>query len=186
MTSSLQLGAPRCFLPLCARVRARVTAETCAACSATLPDFSRPALRFWDKFCAVSVWTDQEHSLWILLCDTHEVISGFGGLFLVFPHWSFSGLREFPDCSSSLSFCFHLFILNMAEEMLNFPFPDLYELENKIGRKTPQSLLMWMKDAAGYEDTKRSEGSFHFSSSLSEKLSELKQEMVKFLFVSFF
>lgn len=71
----------------------------------------------------------------------------------------------------------------MAEEILNFPISDLYELENKIGRKTPESLLMWMKDAAGCEDTRSSEGCLHFSSSLSEKLSELKQEMVKFLFI---
>ncbi|XP_013869279.1 leucine rich adaptor protein 1 [Austrofundulus limnaeus] len=67
----------------------------------------------------------------------------------------------------------------MAEEILNFPFPDLYELENKIGRKTPESLLTWMKDATGCEDTRSSDGSFHFSSSLSEKLSELKQEMTR-------
>ncbi|XP_044076858.1 leucine rich adaptor protein 1-like [Siniperca chuatsi] len=71
----------------------------------------------------------------------------------------------------------------MAEEILNDSFPDLKELENKIGRKTPESLLIWMRDAADCEDGWRSDvvdrgdrGS-DFSHSFSDKISNLKQEM---------
>lgn len=72
----------------------------------------------------------------------------------------------------------------MAEEILNDPFPDLKELENKVGRKTPESLLIWMRDAADCEDGWRSDvvdrgdrGSA-LSDSFSDKISNLKQEMV--------
>ncbi|XP_071774741.1 uncharacterized protein LOC139926801 [Centroberyx gerrardi] len=70
----------------------------------------------------------------------------------------------------------------MAEEMLNDSFPDLRELENKVGIKTPESLLIWMKDAAHSEDSWSSDvvergdhGSL--SDSFSDKLRNLKQEM---------
>ncbi|XP_074543876.1 uncharacterized protein LOC141803776 [Halichoeres trimaculatus] len=71
----------------------------------------------------------------------------------------------------------------MAEEILNDSLPDLKELENKVGRKTPESLLMWMKDAADREDGWRSdevdrrERRFTFRDHFSEKISNLKQEM---------
>ncbi|KAL7387460.1 hypothetical protein ABVT39_023819 [Epinephelus coioides] len=71
----------------------------------------------------------------------------------------------------------------MAEEILNDSFPDLREVENKVGRKTPESLLIWMRDAADCEDGWRSDvvdrgdrGSA-LSDSFSDKISNLKQEM---------
>ncbi|XP_042353027.1 leucine rich adaptor protein 1-like [Plectropomus leopardus] len=71
----------------------------------------------------------------------------------------------------------------MAEEILNDSFPDLKEVENKVGRKTPESLLIWMRDAADCEDVWRSDvvnsgdrGSAS-SDSFSEKIRNLKQEM---------
>ncbi|KAM6989963.1 uncharacterized protein LKV04_009533 [Tautogolabrus adspersus] len=69
----------------------------------------------------------------------------------------------------------------MAEEILNLP--DLRELENKVGRKTPESLLMWMRDAVDREHGWRSdavdmgEHRSAFSESFSDKISNLKQEM---------
>ena len=73
----------------------------------------------------------------------------------------------------------------MAEEILNDSFPDLREVENKVGRKTPESLLIWMRDAADCEDgwgsdvVDRGDRGSAFSESFSDKLSNLKQEMVK-------
>lgn len=73
----------------------------------------------------------------------------------------------------------------MAEEILNDSFPDLTELENKVGRKTPESLLAWMRDAADCGDSwssdvgERGEQSSAFSDSFSDRISNLKQEMVK-------
>ncbi|XP_070700431.1 leucine rich adaptor protein 1-like [Pempheris klunzingeri] len=71
----------------------------------------------------------------------------------------------------------------MAEEILNDSFPDLRELENKVGRKTPESLLVWMRDAADCEDGWRSDvvdrgdrGSA-LRDSFSDKISNLRQEM---------
>ena len=73
----------------------------------------------------------------------------------------------------------------MEEETLNESFPFLKELENKIGRKTPPSLVVWMRDAAECEAGQRPDGERDvgsaLSSSLSGKISILKQEMVKFL-----
>ncbi|XP_041848201.1 uncharacterized protein LOC121644361 [Melanotaenia boesemani] len=71
----------------------------------------------------------------------------------------------------------------MAEEILNDSLPDLNELESKIGRKTPESLLIWMRDAADYEDGWRSDvlnredHNSAFCDSLSDKINNLKQEM---------
>ncbi|KAM7378939.1 hypothetical protein PAMP_004527 [Pampus punctatissimus] len=71
----------------------------------------------------------------------------------------------------------------MAEEILNDSFPDLKELENKVGRKTPESLLVWMRDAADCGDCwssdvgERRDHSSAFSDSFSDKISNLKQEM---------
>lgn len=69
----------------------------------------------------------------------------------------------------------------MEEEILNESFPYLKELENKIGRKTPQSLLVWMRDAAECEAGWRSERecSAAFSENFSDKIRLLKREMVK-------
>lgn len=70
----------------------------------------------------------------------------------------------------------------MDEEVVNDSFPYLKELENKIGRKMPESLLTWMRDAAGSEDVGRSTEEREFSSGLSnsfsERISTLRQEMV--------
>ncbi|CAJ1071703.1 uncharacterized protein LOC117826278 [Xyrichtys novacula] len=71
----------------------------------------------------------------------------------------------------------------MAEEIPNDSLPDLRELENKVGRKTPESLLMWMRDAADREDVwrsdvvDRSERRFALSEHFSDKICNLKQEM---------
>lgn len=71
----------------------------------------------------------------------------------------------------------------MDEEVINVrSFPSLKELENKIGRKMPESLLVWLKDTADCDDVRRSseerELSCGLSDSFSEKISTLKQEMV--------
>ncbi|XP_029309836.1 leucine rich adaptor protein 1-like [Cottoperca gobio] len=71
----------------------------------------------------------------------------------------------------------------MAEETPNDSFPDLKEVENKVGRKTPESLLIWMRDAADCEDGWRSDvvdrgdRSSALSDSFSDKISHLKQDM---------
>ncbi|XP_007555045.1 leucine rich adaptor protein 1-like isoform X1 [Poecilia formosa] len=68
----------------------------------------------------------------------------------------------------------------MAEEILNDFYPDFNELESKVGRKTPESLLVWMKDAAAdcegwtADPSGRSD---HTSDGLSDKINTLKQEM---------
>ncbi|XP_008292628.1 leucine rich adaptor protein 1-like [Stegastes partitus] len=64
-----------------------------------------------------------------------------------------------------------------AEEILNDSFPDLKELESKIGRKTPESLLIWMKDAADCEDHEADRGDRRSADSFSDKIDNLKQEM---------
>ncbi|XP_022049164.2 leucine rich adaptor protein 1-like [Acanthochromis polyacanthus] len=65
----------------------------------------------------------------------------------------------------------------MAEEILNDSLPDLKELESKIGRKTPESLLIWMKDAADCEDEVVDRGDQRSADSFSDKINNLKQEM---------
>uniref|UniRef100_A0A3P8UBU6 Leucine rich adaptor protein 1 n=1 Tax=Amphiprion percula TaxID=161767 RepID=A0A3P8UBU6_AMPPE len=65
----------------------------------------------------------------------------------------------------------------MAEEILNDSLPDLKELENKIGRKTPESLLIWMKDAADCEDEVADRRDQRSADSFSDKINNLKQEM---------
>lgn len=79
----------------------------------------------------------------------------------------------------------------MAEEIINDSLPDLKELENKVGRKTPESLLMWMRDAADRgeawrsDEVDRSERRFTFNDHFSEKINSLKQEMVRIPFHSY-
>uniref|UniRef100_A0AAQ4QIQ1 Leucine rich adaptor protein 1 n=1 Tax=Gasterosteus aculeatus aculeatus TaxID=481459 RepID=A0AAQ4QIQ1_GASAC len=71
----------------------------------------------------------------------------------------------------------------MAEEILNDSLADLREVENKVGRKTPESLLIWMRDAADCGDgwwsdvVDRGDRSSAFGQSFSDKLRGLKQEM---------
>uniref|UniRef100_A0A4W5N4B4 Leucine rich adaptor protein 1 n=1 Tax=Hucho hucho TaxID=62062 RepID=A0A4W5N4B4_9TELE len=69
----------------------------------------------------------------------------------------------------------------MEEESVNESFPDLQELENKIGMKTPESLLRWMQGDAslGAEgSSNRPEGrDTRTSDSLTEKIRKLKMEM---------
>ncbi|XP_047223210.1 uncharacterized protein LOC124869419 isoform X2 [Girardinichthys multiradiatus] len=71
-------------------------------------------------------------------------------------------------------------LVRMSEEILSDFCPDLNELENKIGRKTPESLLVWMKDAADCEGGWTSDAldrEEHSSDDLSDKINNLKQEM---------
>ncbi|XP_054889796.1 leucine rich adaptor protein 1-like [Poeciliopsis prolifica] len=67
----------------------------------------------------------------------------------------------------------------MAEETLNDLYPDLNELESKVGRKTPESLLVWLKDAADCEGwtADPSGRADDTSEGLSDKLNTLKQEL---------
>nr|XP_046265655.1 leucine rich adaptor protein 1-like [Scatophagus argus] len=71
----------------------------------------------------------------------------------------------------------------MEDEIFNDSFQYLKELENKVGRKTPESLLIWMRDAADCEDDWRSEvvdrgdRSSAVNANFSDKISNLKQEM---------
>lgn len=69
----------------------------------------------------------------------------------------------------------------MAEEFLNGSLPDLKELENKVGRKTPESLLVWMKDAAAADCEEMWRGDVNnsnlFNDDISAKITNLKQEM---------
>ncbi|XP_076018445.1 uncharacterized protein LOC143010133 [Genypterus blacodes] len=62
----------------------------------------------------------------------------------------------------------------MAEDILQDSFPDLRELESKLGVKTPESLLIWMKNAADCEDDWSSDD---HSGALSDKIRILKDEM---------
>lgn len=74
--------------------------------------------------------------------------------------------------------------IGMAEELFRDYFPDLTELENKIGMKTPKSLLTWMRDAPNCEGGRRSEvtgrenHSADFPEALSDKINNLKKELV--------
>lgn len=68
----------------------------------------------------------------------------------------------------------------MADEFLNDSLPDLKELESKVGRKTPESLLIWMKDAAAdCDEAWRGDvdNSNLFDDDISAKITNLKQEM---------
>lgn len=71
----------------------------------------------------------------------------------------------------------------MEEESVYDSFPDLKELENKIGMKTPESLLRWMQGNAslGAEwSSNRPEGTDNRTSdSLTDKIRNLKLEMVR-------
>ncbi|KAM8838943.1 leucine rich adaptor protein 1-like [Synchiropus picturatus] len=58
----------------------------------------------------------------------------------------------------------------MAEEMFNDSVLDLKELELKVGRKTPDCLLTWMKDATDCPEERD-------DSALSDKIHNLKQDM---------
>ncbi|XP_072297225.1 uncharacterized protein [Eucyclogobius newberryi] len=60
----------------------------------------------------------------------------------------------------------------MAEEFENDSLPDLTELESKVGKKTPESLLIWMKDDAAHVDNNN-----RFNDDMSTKINMLKQEM---------
>lgn len=70
----------------------------------------------------------------------------------------------------------------MDEEVVDDSLPCLKELETKIGRKMPESLLVWMRDAAEWEEFGRSGEGGELGSGLgdsfSEKISTLRQEMV--------
>uniref|UniRef100_A0A3Q2PK89 Leucine rich adaptor protein 1-like n=1 Tax=Fundulus heteroclitus TaxID=8078 RepID=A0A3Q2PK89_FUNHE len=68
----------------------------------------------------------------------------------------------------------------MPEDVFGDFCPDLIELENKIGRKTPESLLVWMKDGAdgtGGWDSDALDRQERGSDGLSDKINNLKQEM---------
>ncbi|KAF3699039.1 Leucine rich adaptor protein 1 Leucine repeat adapter protein 35A [Channa argus] len=72
----------------------------------------------------------------------------------------------------------------MAEAMFKDSFPPLKELENKVGRKTPESLLVCIRDAEcdgdgarGSDVVDRSEHPSAWSDGISDKISCLKREM---------
>lgn len=68
------------------------------------------------------------------------------------------------------------------DEEVSDSLPYLKELENKVGRKMPESLLVWVRDAAECEEFGRSGEGGELGSGLgdsfSEKISTLRQEMV--------
>ncbi|MED6284910.1 hypothetical protein CHARACLAT_023745 [Characodon lateralis] len=67
--------------------------------------------------------------------------------------------------------------------------PDLKDIETKIGRKTPEGLLRWMREDASslrgegklatHQDTSKDTG----RKSLDEKIGKLRMEMVRFRIV---
>ncbi|KAM8849563.1 leucine rich adaptor protein 1-like isoform 2-T2 [Spinachia spinachia] len=71
----------------------------------------------------------------------------------------------------------------MAEELVNDPMADLREVEDKVGRKTPEGLLTWMRDAADCGDgwwshvVDGGDPSSALRDSFSDKIRGLKQEM---------
>ncbi|RVE61487.1 hypothetical protein OJAV_G00171230 [Oryzias javanicus] len=68
----------------------------------------------------------------------------------------------------------------MAEEIHSDSFPDLNELENKIGRKTPDSLLAWMREdcAQGWRSDHSATGNDSaFCHDLTDKITNLRQEL---------
>lgn len=69
----------------------------------------------------------------------------------------------------------------MADDILSASATDLTELEGKVGRKTPESLLMWMRDAVDCwgSDVGEKRDLSSASDAFSDKLSNLKQDMVK-------
>lgn len=74
----------------------------------------------------------------------------------------------------------------MADAIFKDSFPDLTELENKVGRKTPESLLSWMRDTAeggnqvlACDVDDGGDCSSALTDSVSGKINHLKEEMVK-------
>ncbi|CAL9689002.1 unnamed protein product [Knipowitschia caucasica] len=65
----------------------------------------------------------------------------------------------------------------MGEERVNLCLPDLTELEMKVGRKTPESLLMGIMKADAEETCRGDVNNCIFKDDLSTKISNLKQEM---------
>lgn len=75
----------------------------------------------------------------------------------------------------------------MDESAASETIPDLKDIEVKIGRKTPEGLLRWMRDEASSlrgdsklstaHDTIKETG----KKSLDEKIRKLKMEMVRVL-----
>ncbi|KAM6948243.1 leucine rich adaptor protein 1-like [Aplochiton taeniatus] len=71
----------------------------------------------------------------------------------------------------------------MEEESRSDSIPGLKEMEIKIGRKTPESLLIWMRDAAHREEwcseRERLKGKVNWpiNDGLSEKIRDLKLDM---------
>lgn len=63
--------------------------------------------------------------------------------------------------------------------------PDLKELEVKVGRKTPEGLLRWMRQDAAQRGeqtlTTRQESADSGEHALDEKIRKLKVEMVRIL-----
>lgn len=71
--------------------------------------------------------------------------------------------------------------VKMEEESLDNSFPELKDLEKKIGRKTPDVLLSWMKDATRRgelsSDCSQVKENGTFGQSLNDKIKQLKFEM---------
>lgn len=74
----------------------------------------------------------------------------------------------------------------MDEGTANDTIPDLKDIETKIGRKTPEGLLRWMREDASSlrgetkvatpQDTSKDTG----RKSLDEKIRKLRMEMVRY------
>ncbi|XP_061696375.1 leucine rich adaptor protein 1-like isoform X2 [Syngnathoides biaculeatus] len=58
------------------------------------------------------------------------------------------------------------------ETWLGVSFPYLKELEKKVGRKTPESFLLWMRD-----DVEADDHNSHFGQSFTDRLRNLKQDV---------
>lgn len=65
----------------------------------------------------------------------------------------------------------------MDDDSMDDSFPDLNELENKIGMKTPESLLAWMKDASGTSEWRERKEDVTQGNSFNDKIKYLKFEM---------
>lgn len=71
----------------------------------------------------------------------------------------------------------------MDEGAANETIPDLKDIEGKIGRKTPEALLRWMREEASSLRGERTRGPSEETGrkGLDEKIRTLKMEMVRVL-----
>lgn len=77
-----------------------------------------------------------------------------------------------------------LIVLTMEEGNTSESVPDLKDLEVKVGRKTPEGLLKWMREEAAHRGESKSNVPECIDrdparKSLDEKIRKLKVEMVR-------